>query len=56
MPTADISIETSHAAISMRERPDGGPTVVFIHGNSSCKEIFREQFAAPESSRRWSRS
>ena len=48
MPTTDRHVPTSHAAISVRERPGGGPTIVFIHGNSSCKEIFREQFAAPE--------
>jgi len=49
MPTTDSLVETSHATISVRERAgDGGQTVVFIHGNSSCKEIFREQFSAPE--------
>lgn len=49
MPTTDSLVETSHATISVRDRPGaGGPTVVFIHGNSSCKEIFREQFSASE--------
>jgi pimeloyl-ACP methyl ester carboxylesterase len=52
MTTTDSLVETTHATISVRERPgSGGPTVVFIHGNSSCKEIFREQFAAPELAR-----
>lgn len=49
MPTTDNLVQTSHAAISVRERPGApGPTIVFIHGNSSCKEIFREQFSAAE--------
>ncbi len=39
-------IDTSHCQISVTEsRPDGQP-VLFIHGNSSCKEVFRHQIAA----------
>jgi pimeloyl-ACP methyl ester carboxylesterase len=45
MTTTESLVETSHAAISVRERPGDGPAIVFIHGNSSCKEVFREQFA-----------
>lgn len=45
MTATETTVETSHATISVREKPGMGPTVVFVHGNSSCKEVFREQFA-----------
>jgi len=39
-------IDTSHCQIAVTEsRPDGRP-ILFIHGNSSCKEVFRHQIAA----------
>ena len=41
-------IDTSHCQISVTEsRPDGQP-ILFIHGNSSCKEVFRRQIAPSE--------
>jgi pimeloyl-ACP methyl ester carboxylesterase len=36
-------IETSHCAISIAESVGDGPVVLLIHGNSSCKEVFRNQ-------------
>ena len=39
-------INTSHCQIAVTEsRPDGQP-ILFIHGNSSCKEVFRHQIAS----------
>jgi pimeloyl-ACP methyl ester carboxylesterase len=38
-----VMIDTSHCQIAVTEsRPDGQP-ILFIHGNSSCKEVFRHQ-------------
>ena len=36
-------LETSHAAIAVTESAGLGPPVLLIHGNSSCKEVFRHQ-------------
>jgi pimeloyl-ACP methyl ester carboxylesterase len=36
-------VPTSHASIAVSESPGSGPAVLLIHGNSSCKEIFRNQ-------------
>lgn len=38
-------IETSHAEIEIAESAGDGPAVLMIHGNSSCKEVFRNQYA-----------
>lgn len=37
------SAETAHGTLSYVESGAEGPTVLFIHGNSSCKEIFGRQ-------------
>ena len=37
------TIETSHGGISIAESQGSGPAVLLIHGNSSCKEVFRNQ-------------
>lgn len=37
-------IETSHGRISIKETGGKGRPVLLIHGNSSCKEVFRNQF------------
>jgi pimeloyl-ACP methyl ester carboxylesterase len=37
------TIPTSHCAIAIAESPGEGPPVLLIHGNSSCKEVFRNQ-------------
>ena len=36
-------VPTSHAAIAVSESGGTGPVVVLIHGNSCCKEVFRNQ-------------
>ena len=46
MGTADQLIETSHGAVSVCDTHSGEQTILFIHGNSSCKEVFRHQFEA----------
>ena len=33
-------LETSHGDIAFKESPGLGPAVLFIHGNSACKEVF----------------
>ncbi|MDE1173804.1 MAG: alpha/beta hydrolase [Parvibaculaceae bacterium] len=36
-------IETSHGRLAYRQTDGTGPTVLFIHGNSACKEVFNRQ-------------
>ena len=43
MPTRDQLIETDHGRIAIAESEGAGPAVLLIHGNSSCKEVFRNQ-------------
>ncbi len=38
---------TSFADIAVRDSAGDGPPVLMIHGNSSCKEVFRRQFDSP---------
>lgn len=45
MPTRVIP--TSFADIAVTESAGVGPAVLMIHGNSSCKEVFRHQLASP---------
>ncbi len=40
---AEKIFETSHCGIAVRESDGQGPPVLLIHGNSSCKEVFRNQ-------------
>lgn len=44
MGTADQLIETSHGKVSVCDTHSGKQAIIFIHGNSSCKEVFRHQF------------
>lgn len=37
------ALKTSHGEIALEESGTGGIAVVMIHGNSSCKEVFRHQ-------------
>ena len=37
------TVETSHARIAVTDSEGAGPDVLLIHGNSSCKEVFRHQ-------------
>jgi pimeloyl-ACP methyl ester carboxylesterase len=41
------TLATGVADIAVRESGGGGPTVLMLHGNSSCKEIFARQFDSP---------
>lgn len=36
-------VDTSHSEVAIVESVGDGPPVLFIHGNSSCKEVFRNQ-------------
>lgn len=44
MGTTDQLIETSHGKISVCDTHSGDQAIIFIHGNSSCKEVFQHQF------------
>ena len=44
MAASQYLLPTSHAGISVRESDGSGPAVLLLHGNSSCKEVFRNQF------------
>lgn len=44
MGTSDQLLETSHGKVSVCDTHSGDQTIIFIHGNSSCKEVFRHQF------------
>ncbi|MCG8494123.1 MAG: alpha/beta fold hydrolase [Sneathiellales bacterium] len=37
-------IETRHGTVAVADTKTGAKSIVFIHGNSSCKEIFTHQF------------
>jgi len=39
-------IETSHGRIAVESKGQGEP-VVFIHGNSACRQVFRKQLTSP---------
>lgn len=39
-------IVTSHGRIAVADSGGDGPALLFIHGNSACKEAFKNQFAA----------
>lgn len=38
------TIETSQGRIAFLESSGSGTPVVFIHGNSTCRDVFRHQF------------
>ncbi|MFI4973189.1 MAG: alpha/beta fold hydrolase [Caulobacterales bacterium] len=42
-----ITAPTSVADIAVLDSEGAGPAVLMLHGNSSCKEIFRRQFESP---------
>lgn len=43
MPIAERTIKTTHANIAISETSGSGLPVLFLHGNSSCKEAFNGQ-------------
>lgn len=47
MSVTNRVIKTSHADIAVSETSGDGLPVLFIHGNSSCKEVFRKQLESP---------
>ncbi len=47
MPASQQMIDTSHGAIAISQSADSGPACLLIHGNSSCKEVFRHQVEGP---------
>jgi pimeloyl-ACP methyl ester carboxylesterase len=40
-------VKTSHGDIAVSETSGAGLPIVFLHGNSSCKEVFRDQLEGP---------
>ena len=40
---SEHTIETGHGRIAYTTSPGEGPVVLMIHGNSTCKEVFRHQ-------------
>src|SRR4051812_3151303 len=47
MRAKTTTVVTSHADIAVAQSPGSGLPIVFIHGNSSCKEAFRKQYESP---------
>jgi pimeloyl-ACP methyl ester carboxylesterase len=45
MPVTDRTVDTSHAQIAISETAGNGLPLVFLHGNSSCKEVFADLLA-----------
>ncbi|MCE8000883.1 MAG: alpha/beta hydrolase [Rhodobiaceae bacterium] len=37
------TVETTHGVLALRESAGTGPAVLMIHGNSTCREVFRNQ-------------
>ena len=46
MKAPDRLVRTTHGNVSVCDTGQGDRVIVCIHGNSSCKEVFRHQFAA----------
>jgi pimeloyl-ACP methyl ester carboxylesterase len=47
MPVRERLVPTSHAEIAVAETSGDKLPILLIHGNSSCKEVFREQLESP---------
>lgn len=47
MSITDRKVKTSHAEIALSETSGNGLPILFLHGNSSCKEVFRRQLGGP---------
>lgn len=43
----NLFVETDHGTISYADSGGRGAAVVFVHGNSACKEYFARQFDSP---------
>jgi len=46
MSVTNTMVKTGHADIAVAETSGSGLPVLFIHGNSGCKEMFRKQLAS----------
>ncbi|MFT7689174.1 MAG: pimeloyl-ACP methyl ester carboxylesterase [Candidatus Azotimanducaceae bacterium] len=45
MPNPSLSfLDSRHGQVSVLDNKSSGPPILFMHGNSSCKEIFSKQF------------
>ena len=40
-------VQTSHCDIAVSQTGGKGAAILLIHGNSSCKEVFRAQMESP---------
>ncbi|MDG2520584.1 alpha/beta hydrolase [Caulobacter segnis] len=40
-------VRTTHAALAVDDIPGDGTPIVFIHGNSSCRQVFDRQVSSP---------
>ena len=40
-------VDTAHGELAFLDSGGAGPSVLFVHGNSSCKEIFARQLESP---------
>jgi len=47
MAITNRKIKTSHADIAVSETSGKGLPILFLHGNSSCKEVFQHQLESP---------
>ncbi|QDU62108.1 AB hydrolase superfamily protein YvaM [Planctomycetes bacterium Pan216] len=43
----ELTLTMKYATVACRLSDSSGPSVLLIHGNSSCKEVFKHQFASP---------
>lgn len=42
-----MNVMTTHARVCVEDTGGSAPAVIFVHGNSSCKEIFAAQLRSP---------
>lgn len=42
-----MNIDTTHGTIAVETCGEGDPAIVFLHGNSACKEVFAAQLRSP---------
>jgi pimeloyl-ACP methyl ester carboxylesterase len=42
-----MNIDTTHGTLSVETAGEGAPAIIFLHGNSACKEVFAAQLRSP---------
>lgn len=47
LPGKEIRFDAGYGEIAVADTGGDRPAVLFIHGNSACKEVFHHQFASP---------